>query len=281
MVGKIFDIQRFCIYDGPGIRTNVFFKGCPLRCVWCHNPESQKSENQLMFYRDKCAGCGECARLCANAFTGDCVGCGRCVERCRHDARRISGKEISSDEVVKTVLKDREFYRTSGGGVTLSGGEPLMQIDFAADILKKCRENGIHTAVETAGFVKWERFLKVIDCVDLFLYDIKGIDRENHIKNTGVSNELILENAKKLMAAEKNIRFRMPVVPEHNMREVAAVKAFAGDFPLELMKYHTTGRGKYDALSRSEQKLAIVPPTDEEMEALAAENGAIYNKTGV
>lgn len=281
MEGIIFDIQRFSIYDGPGIRTNVFFKGCNLRCLWCHNPESQRREPELMFYASNCVGCGKCAGICDKAFTPECTACGRCAAVCTHGARKISGRLITSDEVVSTVMRDLEYYRTSGGGVTLSGGEPLLQPDFALDILKKCKENGINTAIETAANVDPRVFESVLPFVDTVLCDIKCIDSELHRRLTGVPNTLILQNAEMLKKSGVNIVFRTPVIPGLNDGEVKKIAAFAGGTGLELLAYHKTGCGKYKALGREYSIDDIEPPTTEEMTALAAACGALYSPTGM
>ncbi len=281
MEGKIFDIQRFSIYDGPGIRTNVFFKGCNLRCLWCHNPESQKFENQLLFYKEKCVGCGACTDLCDKAHTDNCTACGRCAEVCRNKAKKISGRSADSDEIVAEVIRDKEFYKTSGGGVTLSGGEPLLQPDFAADILKKCKNNNIHTAVETAGNVKWESFLKILPYTNLFLFDIKCMDEKKHTEFTGVSNRLILENAQKLKNVGANILFRTPVILGYNDSEIKAIADFCRPFDYEILAYHKTGCGKYSALGLSYALSDVESPGREFMQNLANENGAIYKYTGV
>lgn len=281
MDGKIFDIQRFSIYDGPGIRTNVFFKGCNLRCLWCHNPESQSGKNQLLFYRDKCVGCGECAKICSKTFTADCIACGRCAEVCTHDARKISGRTASADEVVDAVLRDKEFYRTSGGGVTLSGGEPLLQADFAAEILRKCRESGIHTAIETAADVPWTSFEKVLPYLDLVLCDIKCIDGENHIRCTGVSNRRILENAERLKNSGVKIIFRTPVIPGYNDAEIKKIAEFCEPCEHEILAYHSTGCGKYTALNMPYELESVEAPIREFMEDLARETNSVYSYTGI
>ena len=281
MDGRIFDIQRFSIYDGEGIRTNVFFKGCNLRCLWCHNPESQQMKDELMFYKDKCRGCGECLKICGNTFKESCVACGKCVDVCSYSARKISGQTVSADEVVKKVLRDKAFYDTSGGGVTLSGGEPLLQADFALEILRKCRENGVSTAIETAADVPWEVFEKLLPYLDFVFCDIKCIDEALHKKLTGVGNGRILENAERLKQSGVKMRFRMPVIPSLNVDEVSKAVAFAGDIPLELMAYHITGCNKYDALGREYKIGSIEPPTKEYMTALAEKTGAIYDPTGI
>lgn len=248
MTGKIFDIQRFCIHDGPGIRTVVFFKGCNMRCQWCHNPESHKSREELMFFQEKCTGCGRCREFCPKAFTDSCTRCGRCAAVCRSGARELTGRSMTVEEVFDTVVRDREYYLTSGGGVTVSGGEPLLQAEFVHAFLSKCKENDISTAMETAGNAPWEVLERFLPVTDLFLYDIKGMDRERHRKNTGIFNDLILENAKKLMGTGAGIRFRMPVIPGRNEDEKSAVEAFTEGFALEFLPYHDTGKGKYEAL---------------------------------
>ena len=281
MDGRIFDIQRFSIYDGPGIRTNVFFKGCNLRCPWCHNPESQSAKRQLLFYKNKCVGCGKCAEICDKTFTADCIACGRCAEVCAHGARRISGDIMSADEIVEVVLSDVEFYKTSGGGVTLSGGEPLLQPEFAAEILKKCRKNGIHTAVETAADVPWKSFEAVLPYLDLVLCDIKAMDEDTHIKCTGTSNKRILENAEKLKKSAVKVVFRTPVVPGYNDCEVEKIAEFCSPCEYELLAYHSTGCGKYDALNMSYTLEDVEPPSRDFMEKLAEKTNAIYNYTGI
>ena len=281
MNGKIFDIQRFSIYDGPGIRTNVFLKGCNLRCLWCHNPESQSMKNELMLNHDKCVDCGECSKICDKTFTSDCTACGKCAEVCAHKARKIKGETVSAENIVKTVLKDNEFYKTSGGGVTLSGGEPLLQADFAAEILKKCKESGIHTAIETALNVKWESVEKILPYTDLVLCDIKCIDEKKHIDCTGVSNKLILENAQKLRASGVNVIFRTPVIPGYNDDEIGKIAEFCGDYEYEILAYHKTGCGKYKSLGREYALSSVEPPSAEFMNGLSEKYGAKYNRTGM
>ena len=194
MKAVIFDIQRNSFVDGPGIRTTVFFKGCNMRCKWCHNPESQSAQKQMMYYKDKSTGCGKCAKVCPNQLK-KCDFCGKCELYCPADARKICGKEYSADEVFNEIAKDKTFYENSGGGATFSGGECMLQIGFLCEILKKCKENGIHTAVDTAGNVPWEYFEKILPYTDIFLYDVKAFSEDLHKRGTGVSNKLILENS--------------------------------------------------------------------------------------
>ena len=197
MKATVFDIERNSYVDGPGIRTAVFFKGCNLRCAWCHNPESQSPKPQMMFYKNKCMGCGKCREKCPNNLES-CDLCGKCSLFCPQDARDICGKEYTVDEVLKEVLKDKAFYETSGGGVTFSGGECMLQIEFLTKILKACKENGIHTAVDTAGHVPYERFEQILPYTDLFLYDVKCFDSDKHRQYTGLENQLILKNLKRI-----------------------------------------------------------------------------------
>lgn len=276
MTRRVFDIQRFSIHDGPGIRTAVFFKGCPLRCAWCHNPESQRPGPELLFFAHKCVGCGKCAEICDNTHTPDCTGCGKCAAVCAHGAREISGYDITADVVLEKVLRDRAFYETSGGGVTLTGGEPLAQPDFAEELLRKCRENGLHTAMETCGFAPWETLARLLPYLDLVYFDIKGIDPALHKRNTGVDNGLILANAARLKESGKEVVFRMPYIPGYNDGELDAVRNFAGAFPLQLMPYHAIGEGKYTALGREYPAAGTQPPEPSAVAALAERYGAIY-----
>ncbi|MBQ7638938.1 MAG: glycyl-radical enzyme activating protein [Clostridia bacterium] len=279
MYAVIFDIQRFSLHDGPGIRTTVFFKGCNLRCLWCHNPESQSPEPELMFYADKCTGCGKCRAFCEKAFTELCERCGKCASVCPCGAKEQSGRKEEVKEIVKTALRDIPFYKTSGGGVTLSGGEPLLQADACAEILRECKKNGVHTAVETAGNVPFSAFEKLLPHTDLFLFDLKGINPVLHKQNVGVSNSLILENAGRLSQTAKDVRFRMPYIPGYNSDEVFAVCEFvrALDKPLELMAYHDIGTGKYASLGREYSLKDVRVPSAREMENLARELGVMFN----
>lgn len=198
-MGIVFNIQKFCLQDGPGIRTTVFLKGCPLHCAWCHNPESHSEKSCVLYDKEKCVGCGKCGETCQNgahAFTTEhtvdrekCITCGACVKACDNDALELVGKEMSVDEVLSEVLKDRAFYENSGGGLTLSGGEPLLQFDFSYEVLRQARLNGINTCVETCGFTSTEKITKIAQVTDVFLYDWKLTDDELHKRYTGVSNQ--------------------------------------------------------------------------------------------
>ena len=263
----IFDIQRNSFVDGPGIRTTVFFKGCNLKCAWCHNPESQSPKPQMMFYRDKCTGCGKCKEICPTP--DNCILCGKCTFYCPADARKICGKKYTVDEVFAEIIKDKAYYDNSDGGVTFSGGECMLQIDFLAEILKKCKENGIHTAVDTAGHIPFESFKKILPYTDLFLYDIKIFDTQKHKQYVGVGNELILENLKKLFKANAKIWIRIPIIPDVNdsIEEMQLIRDFLDKNgkpeKIELLPYHAMGENKYSAIG--ENVCTFNTPTNETM----------------
>ena len=271
MKATVFDIQRSSFVDGPGIRTTVFFKGCNLKCAWCHNPESQSGQIQMMFYENKCTGCGKCREKCLSHLES-CNLCGKCTIYCPHDAREICGRKYTEDQILKEILKDKSYYESSGGGVTFSGGECMLEIDFLEEILKKCKENGIHTAVDTAGCVPFEYFERIIPYTDLFLYDIKCMDADRHKKYTGVDNGLILENLKKLLRAKVPLWVRIPVVPTVNddLRQMQEIYDFLieNGMPekIELLPYHSMGEHKYAALGKKVQSFCT--PPKEKMELL-------------
>jgi pyruvate formate lyase activating enzyme len=264
--GIVFNIQRYSIHDGPGIRTTVFLKGCPLSCSWCQNPESQSREPEIMINRNLCTVCGRCVSECekgANSLSEECsvidrmkcVSCGHCVEICPNEARKLSGIEMRVGEVVKEVLKDLKFYETSGGGVTLSGGEPTFQPEFALAILRECKKSGVHTAIETCGYTSWEVLKRFFECTDLVLFDIKHMDDDAHKEGTGISNEKILENAAK-MAKVKAMRVRVPLIPgfndsEQDVRKIAAfVATLPNEVEVDLLAYNPLGEGKYESLGK-------------------------------
>ena len=243
MTGTIFDIQRFSVHDGPGIRTTVFMKGCPLRCIWCHNPEGHIKEIQLQCFENKCISCGSCKgeRTLKSA------------EHCPVGALYACGKEIDADGLLSEILKDKPFYGNTGG-VTFSGGECLLQADFVSEVLKKAKAEGLHTAVDTCGYAAWESIEKTLDHCDLYLYDVKCIDKQTHIKYTGVDNSLILENLKKLSDTGKEIWIRIPLIPDFNNTEseITKIADFILTLPsvrqVTLMPYHSLGSDKYKAL---------------------------------
>lgn len=264
MEGMIFDIQRFSTVDGPGIRSTVFFKGCNLKCKWCHNPEGQSMESQMLFYKNKCISCGKCAKVCLTKMK-DCNLCGECTFYCPTDARCICGKKYTVEEVLFEVSKDKLFYEQSKGGVTCSGGECMLQIDFLVELLKKCKCESIHTAVDTAGNVPWEYFERVLPYTDLFLYDMKCYSEKRHIETTGVSNNLILGNLKKLSKVAE-VLVRIPVVPEINASELPLMAQFLRENDItnvELLPYHRLGDVKYEALNMEYETYTV--PSEEEI----------------
>jgi pyruvate formate lyase activating enzyme len=271
MEAIIFDIERNSFVDGPGIRTTVFFKGCNLRCAWCHNPESQSAAPELMFHQKRCTGCGKCKEKCPNSLE-TCTLCGKCVLYCPNDAREIAGKKYTPEAVLRELLKDKVFYENSGGGVTFSGGECMLQIDFLEEILKRCKQNGIHTAVDTAGHVPYESFERVIPYTDLFLYDVKCVDSETHKKYTGVGNERILENLGRLLDRGVPLWIRVPIVPTVNdtIEEMRRIKAYTdrhgGCQKIELLPYHAMGEHKYIALGKEPVLFSV--PDEEKMKQL-------------
>lgn len=264
MKARIFEIKRFAVHDGNGIRTTVFFKGCPLKCVWCHNPEGLDCKPQLAFYENKCVSCGECGKVCAqNAHTfpeglhvfdrSQCIACGKCEAVCPRSALTLYGKEVTIDELMPTLLEDADFYRTSSGGVTLSGGECLLQADFCAGLLKRLKENGISTAVDTCGYVPKVSIQKVMPYTDVFLYDVKAFDEQTHIQCTGHSNKLILENLKEIDAAGIPVEIRIPYVPGYNDDQMEKIAAFLSALKnisgIRILPYHNYAGSKYRALA--------------------------------
>jgi pyruvate formate lyase activating enzyme len=275
----VFNIQRYSLHDGPGIRTTVFLKGCPARCLWCHNPESQSFAPEVFVLETRCASCGTCAAVCPHGApppgSGLCTACGACVEVCPAGARQLAGREMTVAAVVDEVLRDRVFYEESGGGVTFSGGEPLAQPEFLAALLAKCRAAGIHTAVDTCGFSSRERLLALAPLVDLFLFDVKLVDDSRHRALTGLPAAPILDNLRSLAAVHANVWIRVPVVPGHTDAEadVAATAALVADLPrvrrVSLLPYHRTGTPKLRRLGRTSPLDALAPPSPGRLETLA------------
>lgn len=293
MNGIIFNIQKFCINDGPGIRTTVFLKGCPLKCAWCHNPESQSVKPELMFYKDKCVNCGRCAGVCTNGchlfengtHIFDRKNCKKCFECTKTGCEALEkvGREISTDEVIKEVLKDKIFYDNSGGGVTLSGGEPLYQYDFSLEILKKAKENGLHTAIETCGFTSADKIKEISKYVDLFLFDYKETSSELHRKFTGIDNADIFKNLELLNKMGKSIILRCPIIPGFNAREehfkgiCNTANKFKNILHIELEPYHSLGESKYISLGACEHKFCS-PSEEEKQSWLSKISSATYKK---
>ena len=240
MVAIISDIKRFAVHDGDGIRTAVFFKGCPLRCRWCHNPEGMRETPQLSYNEIKCINCGVCAQQCPNGAQGFdksghhfqrdlCKNCGKCISQCLGQALRLYGKYVTVEDLLPPLLEDRIFYENSGGGVTLSGGEPLMQADFCCELLKRLKQEGINTAIDTCGFVKQEKIAQVLPHTDMFLYDIKAFDPMVHQFCTGQSNKCILENLRYIDSCGKAVEIRIPYIPTMNDGEIENIGIFLKD----------------------------------------------------
>lgn len=260
MNGIIFNIQKFCVYDGEGIRTCVFLKGCPLRCIWCHNPESYEKSPTLSFSKNKCTLCGRCLAVCSarkiengniNIDREECTKCGKCTEKCLCDANEIIGKEMSSTDVIAEVLKDKMFYDSSGGGITVTGGEPSYQPDFTLELLSLAKDEGISIAVETCGIGSRDFYEKAADLGATFLYDIKCIDPVRHRELTGSDNARIISNLRYLMSRGADIIIRLPMIPDCNDRDedITLLASFLNENKgryryAEIMPYHALGIGK-------------------------------------
>jgi pyruvate formate lyase activating enzyme len=285
--GDVFDIQRFSVNDGPGIRTIVFFKSCPLQCLWCSNPESQRAESERLYTDSRCIRCGDCVPVCPEGALlltesgivvdrTKCVICDKCSQVCPTQALRVAGSRMSADAVLREVERDRIFYRHSGGGMTLSGGEPLMQPDFASALLRGGRELGFHTAVETTGYAVPEILRYVLSQTDLILYDVKHMDPALHRQGTGASNERILENAS--LAASLGVRMvvRVPVIPTFSdsrvdILEIGRFVLGLGLSEIHLLPYHKYGVPKYAALGREFGMVGVTPPNGEVIKLLQLE----------
>ena len=279
--GMIFDIKRYALHDGPGIRTAVFLKGCPLECWWCHNPEGQRSEAQLIFRENRCNASKACLDICpreAISWNGKsitlweyCDHCGKCAEVCYAGAREIIGQEITVEELMAEIERDIPFYDQSGGGVTFTGGEPMQQITFLAEAIAACRDKQIHITVDTCGYSSWENYRQILSMVDLFLYDVKLIDAEKHLQYTSAPNKLILDNLKKLSDEGANILVRVPLIPginndEANLENTALfLKSLPKLFGVEFMPYHEIGVAKYQALGMPYHLEKTTPPTNEQV----------------
>ena len=285
--GTVFDIQSYSLHDGPGIRTTVFLKGCPLACVWCQNPESQRHQPEVLLYPERCTGCGQCVPACpsqairvedgkSHTDRNLCKGCGKCADVCLNEARRLAGRVWTAEDVFADVKRDDAFYRRSGGGVTLSGGEPLAQAEFSTAILSLCKRAGLHTAIETTGLAQWATLEQVLEHVDLVLYDLKHMDSASHQKFTGMPNDLILENLKRIHREYSiPIVARIPIVPGHNadLKNIEAtarfiVNALGSGAKVNILAYHRLGEAKYGRLEREGSGTSITPPTAEEMAAI-------------
>lgn len=292
----IFNIQRFSIHDGPGIRTTVFLKGCSLNCFWCHNPEGIHTKPEVLFYSDRCIYCGECLSKCEHSahtinnntheYNRDlCVVCGDCIQFCYSDALELTGKTITAEDVFEEILKDKDYYASSGGGVTLSGGEPMLHSAFSISILKKCKAENIHTAIETSGNCRWSQIEEALPYTDLIMMDIKHLDTDKHKSATGVHNGLILENAERISEVNIPVIFRIPVIPTVNdaEEEIAAISGFVSGLQqkrknkfgkdsaflrLQLLKFHRLAGDKYRAADMQNRAAELPDITKERMSEL-------------
>lgn len=297
IIGTVFDIKKYAIHDGPGIRTTVFFQGCPLACWWCHNPESQSPRPALLYRANRCVGCGTCVDACPQhaielsptpngSGAGDreiialtnrdrCDVCGRCADVCYHGARIVSGKKMTVAEIIFEIERDLPFYDQSGGGVSFSGGEPLLQGKFLAALLRECRQREIDTVVDTSGFAPWDLIDSLLGDIDLFLYDLKLIDDDRHQEYTGVSNKLILRNLQRLAENGARVEIRIPLIPGINddVENLAGSADFISGLPnitaVELMPYHEIAAAKYESLRIPYLLPGTIPPSDSALQKAA------------
>lgn len=278
MEAVIFDIQRYSVHDGPGIRTLVFFKGCPLRCKWCQNPESIDARPEIAFSESKCIGCGECAKVCpreAIVFEKGmrvnrelCDRCGECAEICYAEALTLIGKKYDISSLLDIVERDRPFYEQSGGGVTVSGGEPTVQVDFLAEFLREAKEAGLNTVIETCGVFSWSKFETLLPYLDIIYFDLKAATEQEHKRLTGLGNERILANARKIVESGKKVVFRIPLVPgmtatEENIGGLIEILKELGQDEVHLLPYHKMGESKLERIDSPLESLSVEPLSDE------------------
>lgn len=286
MKGIITEIQRFSLHDGPGIRTTVFFKGCNLHCAWCHNPETIRTVAELLYYREKCIGCLQCIRVCPTGAHREldgkhlfektlCSHCGRCAAVCFAGSLVLAGREMETDEVLPQIVADLAYYRRSGGGVTLSGGEIMLQAEFAADLLRLCQKNHIHTAIETNAASSWEIMKQLLPVTDLVMADLKMTDDDAHRKWTGASNALILENLVQLSREPVPLIIRTPLIPGVNdsAGAIRQISRFISGFPnllyYELLQFNPLGDGKYSAMGMENRFRNVAATVEDQVNYLA------------
>jgi pyruvate formate lyase activating enzyme len=282
--GTIFDVKRFAVHDGPGIRTTVFLKGCPLACLWCHNPESISRRPQLVYNPQRCIGCGRCYEVCPQGVHalqdgdraidwGRCVACGTCAKECFAGALEIAGREVTVQEAMAQVALDRPFYQRSGGGMTLSGGEPLAQYAFTRALLARAKAEGVHTALDTSGYAPWARLEALLSDVNLVLYDLKHMDSERHRALTGVPNERILENLRRLDAVGQPIWVRIPLIPGANdgQANYEALGQFLSGLQhvaqIEILRYHRLAECKYEQIGSAYRLQGLASPSEAQAES--------------
>lgn len=288
ITGYVFNIERFATRDGPGIRTTVFLKGCPLHCLWCSNPESMRPEPQLFFFKNLCQKCGQCVQVCPqNATSANpedriisidrtlCNSCGKCVEICPAKAREISGKIMTVDEVMAEIKKDALFFQNSGGGATFSGGEPTHQPEFLTELLKRCYDAAIHTCLDTCGVVQPEVLESILQYTDLILFDNKHTDPVKHKELTGIDNRLILNNLRMIVTKGKKVIIRVPLIPdyndsEENIRSIAKLMNELGLQKIDLLPYHAFGKNKYERLGMEYKLSDLKPHTSAQIEQIKA-----------
>lgn len=279
MNALVSDIKRLAVHDGDGIRTTLFLKGCTLKCIWCHNPEGVSSRPEVAYYVERCLQCGICAELCprdVHNFSAKghvlnrslCLGCGKCEEECLGNALKLYGRRMDVNSLLPILLEDEVFFRNSGGGITVSGGEPLLHAEFVLELFEKLKERGINTAVDTCGNVPWDAFETVLPVADMFLYDIKHIESDAHKQLTGAGNERILDNLKRLSVCNKRIEIRMPFVPGCNSDDATlhGIGLFLSELNIEKMRvlpYHDLARGKYAALNMTDTMPQVEGTIDE------------------
>lgn len=279
--GEIFEVERFAIHDGPGIRTVVFFRGCPLHCLWCANPESQRCSPQIMYWKSRCIGCMTCVKECPKQalvpgndgiFRNDCcVYCGHCVDNCTAEAQTWIGSNVTAESIFREVVRDKSFYANTGGGVTFSGGEALLQSELLIETARLCRNAGIHTAIETSGYAAMETIQKVIPWVDLFLFDFKCMDPQRHIALTGVDNTGILQNFQYLLQEHCQITVRYPLIGGYNddadnvAQMIAYLREQCPGCRVDILPYHTLGVSKYKRLQMEYPAVKAYKPSEEDI----------------